>query len=108
MKLLLDECLPIDFRHYLAGHNAITVVFQGWAGIKNGRLLALAAGSGFEALVTTDGSIEFQQNLASLPVAIVVLEASSNDLSDLLPLVPPLLEALKNFKPRAITHVRMP
>jgi hypothetical protein len=108
MKLLLDECLPVDFRHHLPGHDPITIVFQGWAGIKNGKLLALAASAGFEAMVTTDGSIEFQKNLAALPLAIVILESPSNDLPDLLPLVPALLDTLKNLTPRAITHVHRP
>jgi predicted nuclease of predicted toxin-antitoxin system len=54
MKLLLDECIPHRLRLHLSGHDAYSVAYMGWGGIKNGRLLALAAADGFEALVTTD------------------------------------------------------
>jgi hypothetical protein len=106
MKLLLEECLPMDFRHQLVGHDAFTVVYQGWAGIKNGKLLAIAGAEGFDALLTTDGSIPFQQNQSTLPIAVVIMESPSNDLPDLLPLVPKVLDALISLKPRTICHVR--
>jgi len=79
---------------------------MGWKGVRNGALLAQAAAAGFEALITTDSSIEHQQNLASLPLAVVVLEAPSNDLSDLTPLVPQLLTALRSLPSRTVTHVK--
>ena len=53
---------------------------MGWDGVKNGRLLALAAGAGFEVLITTDRNLEYQQNPINLPVAVVVLEAATNKL----------------------------
>ena len=108
MKLLLDECLPVDLRHDIVGHAVFTVSFMRWKSVKNGRLLARAAAEAFEALITTDGSIEHQQNLASLPVAVVVLDATTNDLEDLRPFVPLLLETLKSLTPRAVTHITLP
>jgi hypothetical protein len=54
MRLLLDENLPHDFRHHLTGHDAFTVAYMGWAGTKNGDLLRLAAGAGFEAMLTME------------------------------------------------------
>jgi hypothetical protein len=48
-----------------------------WTGIKNGELLSRAAES-FDVVVTADQNIEFQQNLARLPVAVVVLIAKTN------------------------------
>jgi len=106
MKLLLDECIPHRLRLHLAGHDAYTAVYMGWNGIKNGRLLALAATDGFEAFVTTDRNLEHQQNLATLPLALIVLEAASNDIGDMLTLVPNLLTALSTLHPRSVTHVR--
>jgi predicted nuclease of predicted toxin-antitoxin system len=105
MKLLLDECIPHRLRLHLSGHDAYSVAYMGWGGIKNGRLLALAAADGFEALVTTDRNLEHQQNLATLPLAIVVLEAASNDIGDMVPLVPNLLTALGSLQQRSVTHV---
>jgi|SRR5881394_307614 predicted nuclease of predicted toxin-antitoxin system len=105
MKLLLDECLDIRFRQHLIGHDAFTVSFMGWSGISNGRLLALAAAEQFDALVTTDRNLEHQQNLTTLPLAVVVLLAASNDIADLTTLVPDLLGALTSLKPRTLIHV---
>ena len=106
MKLLLDEDLPVDFRHHIAGHQVFTVDYMGWKGTRNGRLLALAAAGGFDALVTGDKNIEFQQNLTTLPVAIVVLIAPTTTLPDLVGVVPNLLSALATLAPRSLVHVR--
>jgi hypothetical protein len=38
VKVLLDECLPLDFRHDLRGHEAHTVQWAGFKGKKNGEL----------------------------------------------------------------------
>jgi hypothetical protein len=106
MKLLLDECLPIDLRLLIQGHDVFTVAFMGWKGIKNGQLLALAGNNGFDALITTDSSIERQQNLSTLPVAVVILHAPSNDIDDLKPLLPALHNVLASLSARTIAHVR--
>jgi hypothetical protein len=47
----------------------------------------------FEVFITVDANLKYQQNLSALKVAIVVLRAHSNDLSDLLPLVRQVLVA---------------
>src|SRR5947209_2008253 len=39
MKVLLDECLPLEFRHELRRHVAHTVQRAGFKGMKNGELL---------------------------------------------------------------------
>jgi len=54
--------------------------------VKNGKLLALAA-TGFDAFITVDKNLPFQQNPATLPIALVVLDSVSNELPALLPLV---------------------
>jgi hypothetical protein len=105
MKLLLDECLPIDFRHLIVGHDVFTVAFMGWKGIKNGRLLALGGGDSFDALITTDTSIERQQNLSALPIAVVILHSASNDIDDLRMVVPQLLAALPVLAPKTVHHI---
>jgi predicted nuclease of predicted toxin-antitoxin system len=91
MRLLLDECVPTRLRRALPSHQVSTVVIEGWSGIKNGKLLALAA-SNFDAFITVDKNLPYQQNTASLPIAVFVLDALSNELSYLLPLIP-VLEA---------------
>ena len=67
MRILLDEPVPRRLGTLLVGHEATTAPRSGWAGIKNGKLLTLAAAK-FDAFVTTDRNIEFQQNLSALPI----------------------------------------
>ena len=97
MRLLLDECVPARFRKALPSHQVSTVGLEGWSGVRNGRLLALAA-SKFDAFITVDKNLPYQQNTSSLPVAVVVLDALSNELPYLLPLVPALEAALESLK----------
>ena len=72
---------------------------MGWSGVKNGELLVLAA-TGFDAFVTVDKNLPYQQNLTALPVSVVVLDASSNELPALLPLVHELERILAAMTPR--------
>jgi hypothetical protein len=81
------------------------VVEAGWSGIKNGKLLTLAAAE-FDAFITVDKNLSFQQNLEKLPIAVVVLDAVSNELSVLAPLVPALLRELASLKPKTDTLVK--
>jgi hypothetical protein len=97
MRLLLDECLPKPLKRYLAGHEVVTVPEAGFAGVKNGALLSRMSGQ-FEVFITVDANLKYQQNLSALKVAIVVLRAHSNDLSDLLPLVPQVLVTLDTIQ----------
>lgn len=43
MKILLDENMPHDLRHFLPGHEVFTVAYMQWTGTRNGELLARAA-----------------------------------------------------------------
>ena len=42
MRVLIDENLPRKIAHHVTGHKCRTVLECGWAGRKNGELLALA------------------------------------------------------------------
>jgi hypothetical protein len=75
------------------------------AGIENGELLTLAAQNGFDAFVTKDLGISYEQNPAKLPCAVVILQAASNSIRDIRPLVPALLSALATLKPKSIVRV---
>ena len=79
-----------------------TVPQEGWSGYKNGMLLALAA-TKFDAFVTVDKNLPYQQNTSKLSIAVFVLDAHSNELLHLLPLVPSLEHALATHKPGAYT-----
>jgi predicted nuclease of predicted toxin-antitoxin system len=98
MRLLLDECVPKRLGRLLAPHEVQTVQQAGWSGLKNGELLAKAADS-FDVFVTVDQGIRHQQNLAEVAICVVALVAASNDIRDLEPLVPKMLDALTRAKP---------
>ena len=104
MRVLLDECVPARLARLLVGHSVATVPQMGWGGIRNGRLLGLAAAE-FDVFVTVDRKIAFEQNPATLPTAVLILHALSNDIDDLSPLVPAVLQALETLTPCAFTHV---
>ena len=104
MRLLLDESIPAKLGRHLAKHEVRTAVEMGWSGVKNGELLALA-GAGFDAFVTVDKSMPFQQNLSTLPIALVVLDSVSNELHVLLALLPRLEQELANLKPKSYVLV---
>ena len=98
MRLLLDECVPGRLRRALPNHDVSTVVQIGWAGVKNGKLLALASAK-FDAFITVDKNLPYQQNQAALPIAVLVLNAYSNQLESLLPLLPTLEKYLLTLIP---------
>src|ERR1700683_3585797 len=99
MQRVLDQTLPHQLRHELPGHACFTVAYMGWAGIENGELLSRAAAAGVGAVVTKDANLQYEQNLVNLPIAVVVLQAPSNDLDDIRPLLPALLAALTRLPP---------
>ena len=104
MRVLLDEHLPLDLATELQGHDVQTVVGRGWAGVKNGDLLRLMRG-GYDALVTMDGSLEFQQNISVLPFGVILVRALSNRMLQLRPLVPAILDAIAATEPGRIQRV---
>jgi hypothetical protein len=104
VRVLLDESVPRPLGRLLAGHDVRTVTQLRWTGIKNGELLNRAADS-FDVVLTADQNIEFQQNLAKLPVAVVVLTASTNRLESLEPLVPDVLAILETLQPKTLRRV---
>ena len=104
MRILLDESVPGRLGALLVGHDANSVQRRGWAGIKNGKLLALAAAE-FDVLLTADKGIEHQQNLATLPIAVLIVLSRSNRMVDMAPAVTAILAALSELPPRSIRKV---
>jgi hypothetical protein len=104
MHILLDESVPSRLGPLLTGHSFVTVQRRGWASIKNGKLLALAAGE-FDVLLAADKGMEYQQNLAILPVAILIVLTRSNRLEHMVPAIPGILEALDTLQPRMLKKI---
>ncbi len=55
--------------------------------------------------MTPDHNLEFQQNLRSVALGIVVLVAESNALEDIVPVVPAALDALSKIQPGQVVRV---
>jgi len=65
-----------------------------WELLENGELMKAALNHGFQAMLTVDKNIQHRQNLARLPLAVVVIDCVSNALPSLLPFAPFLLNLL--------------
>ena len=59
----------------------------------------------FDVFMTIDSNIESQQNLSGVRISIMLLEARSNKLEDLAPLVPEVLSALNQIIPGKILRI---
>ncbi len=95
MKLLLDESLPRRLSVLFPPQfDILTTQIMGWSGISNGELLRRAASHSFDALLTVDRGIEYQQNLHTIPIAVLILVSVTNRLNDLQPLIPSATELL--------------
>ena len=72
MKVLLDACTPCPLRKFLPDHTVHTAQEMGWGRLKNGALLQ-AAELQFDAFVTTDQNLKYQQKVSGRKLAILVL-----------------------------------
>ena len=99
---IADGSFIVAFK--VSEHEVASVMMIGWAGTKNGVLLARAQGQ-FDALITMDGSMLHQQNLATFKIAVVALKAPSNRLADTRPLMPKVLALLPALKAGTLTVV---
>ena len=91
MNFLLDECVPARFARSLVGHSVTTVQKRGWAGIKNGDLLALAEKE-FDAFVTVDRELSTQQDLTKFLIPVLLIRARTNRLEHIRSLASELLQ----------------
>ena len=89
MRVLLDECVHARLAKELKEHDVSTVQSIGWSGIKNGALLARASKS-FDAFITSDKNIEYQQHRVRLPLPVITIATKGNMWSDIEPIVPEL------------------
>ncbi len=107
MRVLLDENL--DWRlvhHFDADFQVTTVSQQGWKGMRNGELLRQASKT-FDALITMDKGIEYQQNLRKYSVGIILISAKSNRLQDIQPAMRRVNQILRTLEPGQIIPVML-
>lgn len=106
MTVLLDENIPrkLEWRLEERGIEVVTVPDRGWAGVTNGELLSRAEEE-FNALLTMDQGIKYQQNLQSRSLGIVTIVAPNNEYETLLPLVPEIDSALQELETGRVLSV---
>lgn len=73
MKVLLDECVPVQVRNALVGHDVSTAQKMGWSGISNGDLIQRAEQERFVLFIVADKNLRYQQNLTGRKLAILEL-----------------------------------
>lgn len=97
--------MPRKLRRDLPEFFVRTAQEEGWSAFKNGELLRRASVT-FEVLVTIDQRMRYQQNVARLPIAVVVIEVPDTRLIHLRPLVPRLREAIESIPPGEVVVVK--
>jgi predicted nuclease of predicted toxin-antitoxin system len=108
MKILLDECLPLDFRHSFPTHDVHTAQWAGFKGKKNGDLLRAAESAGYDVLLTVDQGIPRQQSAADRRLSIILVRSRTNQIEDLLPFVTTILRTLETIQPGQTMAIPMP
>jgi CheY-like chemotaxis protein len=104
VRVLLDHCVPRRFGRLLTGHQVRTAYEMGWSGLGNGVLLAQACQQ-FDVFLTVDQNVQFQQNLSTLPLPIVVLAASNNRYETLAPYASGVLDWLSRPLARELVRI---
>ena len=104
MRLLLDECLDWRLLRDFPEHEIKTTRQMGWSGLANGALLSLAERE-FDAFVTADKNLSFQQNVTRFRIGVIVLRSASLRLRDLRILVPNIRAALRDLTPGVVRFV---
>ena len=105
MRVLLEENLDCRLkRHFDHDVEVVAVSERGWNGKRNGELLR-AATAEFDAFVTMDRGIEYQQDLTTLSLGIVLVLARSNRRRDVEPAMPAVNLALRTLQPGTVVRV---
>ena len=106
MKILPDESLPRKLKSFFGSENEVfSVKDMDWLGKKNGELLCLLIENKFEIFVTVDKNLQYQQNLARLPLTIFVLRALDNRLQTLQQLIPLIFERISEDKLQNVIEI---
>lgn len=79
MRTILDESVPEALAGHLPDHQVSTVKAEGWAGVKNGRLLVLIEAARFEAFITADKRMQFEETLERRPFAVLLLSTNHRE-----------------------------
>ena len=96
--------MPRDLVAELTGHEVRTVGQMGWKGLDNGDLLTQAA-TRFDAVLSMDRNLPFQQDVSKHRVGLVLIRAVCNRIESLRPLLPAIQQALAIVRPGEVQRV---
>jgi predicted nuclease of predicted toxin-antitoxin system len=105
MRILLDECVPQPLRNYLPGYECQSARYAGFGGLENGDLLKAAEAAGFDVLLTVDRGMEYEQDISHRKISIILFQAKSIQLKDLVPHVAACLVQLESIQPGQIIRI---
>nr|WP_228025194.1 DUF5615 family PIN-like protein [cf. Phormidesmis sp. LEGE 11477] len=87
------------------GYETKNVEDMGWRGTKDTALLALASSHDFEVFITADKNLPHQQNIRSLAIKLVILNAVSTRPTCLVPLISRIGSQLHQLEVGSITTI---
>jgi hypothetical protein len=105
-RLLLDANMPRGLRALLPDYEVRTAGQMGWDRLTNGQLLAAAEGAGFDAMITADRNIRYQQNLVGRKIALI--ELTTTHWETIRDNFPEVTAAITDAKAGGYAMVRLP
>ena len=103
-RVILDEGVPQPLSRSLEKHDVATVSSEGWASIKNGKLLALIEEAGFNVFITGDKNMQHQQEgLDRRPFGVLLL--STIHWPSIKPHVETIAAAVDDCEPGQLTEI---
>ncbi len=106
MRILFDHNVPVYLAKLFLGHDVVTAYRQGWASLRNGRLLEVAEEAGFELLVTMDQNMGYQQRVKGRRMCIAVLDPQGQAEEDVLAAGLSLLRRIVEVQPETLMIVK--
>lgn len=106
-RVLFDENLPRLLRRQFPDFEIRTVQEQGWGSYKNGDLLRVAEGE-FDVLLTADRRMQYQQQLPSFSIGVVVIVTPRLQLAVLERALVPIRDAIESVAPGQILRITVP
>jgi hypothetical protein len=107
MRIVIDECVDPRVKTLCGDHTVATVHERGWDSLEDGPLLMLAQDE-FDVLVTIDGGLEHQQDLAKFQIGVIVVHVPKNQISHYRVIQMELLAAIEDMRFGVAVHVRTP
>jgi hypothetical protein len=106
MRVLLDECLPLDFRHELRGREAHTVQWAGFRGKKMATCSTRRRTPGTRYFLPSTRVYLIRAQSGSRTIAMFVLRSRTNQLEDSRLLVDAVLHVLAGIAPGRIVTIQ--